>query len=326
MIKNVIKKIKEGDRERIKYIYPIESEEVIARYISAFSNTEGGDIVFGVMDNGKDIFIKSFPYNIKQLEIEKLLNNMQVKVEMFEYEEIPLQYIHVDKSETMVTVKNVPYTFDEKMQIIELKTKKIFLSYCHKDKDLADIIENKISEVAKEKIKITRDITALKYKDSLDEFMQTIKQHDYVISVVSNNYLKSIPCMYEIAELMKDTEYYRRLLFVVIGKKDIIHYKDDDLKVEDIEADIYSFNRFDYIKFWSDTKKKLDDKIKTIENTAFVEGMTKEVKKIEKITLNIDDFIAKLSDGLGISFEEMLESDFRDFIDIILDINLNMKV
>ena len=41
--------------------------------ISAFSNTEGGQIVFGISDDGKSVRLKDFPFNIKEDEIRDLL-------------------------------------------------------------------------------------------------------------------------------------------------------------------------------------------------------------------------------------------------------------
>lgn len=54
--------------------------------------------------------------------------------------------------------------------------------------------------------------------------MQTIKEQDYVLSLISDAYLKSKNCMYEICELMRDRNYMDRLLFIVLSDDDINKY------------------------------------------------------------------------------------------------------
>ena len=82
----------------------------------------------------------------------------------------------------------------------------MFLSYCQKDKGIADIIDTKLPRIER-KIEITRDIRAVGYGESFSAFMQTIADKDFVISIVSDRYLKSRNCMYEVCELMRDRRF-----------------------------------------------------------------------------------------------------------------------
>lgn len=319
MIDYIIKMIDQKNRINIKYIHPIEPSEMIGKYISAFSNSNGGLIVFGVADDGKNLTIKNFPFSIKECDIRNLLDkHVKFEYRKFDYIGRHLAYIWVEKNDNVVKCNNVAYLFDNKMEVEKMLKKKVFLSYCHKDKNIADIIENSIMEIAKNKIEISRDIRKLKYKDSLDEYMQSIKRHDFVISIVSDGYLRSTPCMYEITELMRDREYYDKLLFVIISEYDIKYYDKKSIEIKDINADIYSSKRFDYIKYWEDEKIKIDKKVAEINNPALMLELTEESKKLEIISLHIGEFISKLKDGLGVSFQDMRLSDFNEFISIIL--------
>jgi hypothetical protein len=316
MIDSVIKKIEIEDREFTRYIHPIETNETIAKWISAYSNTQGGTIIFGVADDGNKLHIKSFPFEIDESRIRELLDNHVVfHVVKFSYMNKKLAYIQVEKNNVIVKAKGVTYNLINNRDITKLIPKRIFISYSHNETDIADIVEKTFIRKWNSKIKISRDINELKYKDSLDKFMKSIKEHDYIISIVSNAYLRSIPCMYEISELMRDRDYYRKLLFIIINEDDKQYYKRD---VKDIQADIYTLNRFDYITYWEHEKEKIDSKLSEIKNPALTSDIAKLSKKIEVITLNIEDFISKLNDGLGVNFEEMLKSDFQDFIKIIL--------
>lgn len=222
MIDYIIKMIEQESRTNIIYIHPIESNEIISKYISAFSNFQGGFIVFGVADDGKNLTIKNFPFRIKEYDIKNLLDkHVKFECEYFDYMGHHLAYINVEKNDNIVKCNDVAYLFDNKMEVEKMVVKKVFLSYCHKESCIADLIENKIKEIAKNKIEISRDTKKLQYKDSLDDYMQSIKEHDYVISVISDGYLRSSPCMYEVTELMRDRNYYDKLLFVIISDHDI---------------------------------------------------------------------------------------------------------
>lgn len=319
MIDYIIKMIEQKNRNNIKYIHPIEPNEIIGKYISAFSNSQGGIIVFGVADDGKNLTIKNFPFSIKECDIRNLIDkHVEFEYENFDYIGHRLACIKVEKNDIVVKCNNIAYLFTNKMEVEKMVVKKLFLSYCHKDNCIADIIENRITEIAKNEIEISRDTRKLKYKDSLDEYMQSIKRHDFVISIVSDGYLRSSPCMYEITELMRDRDYYDKLLFVIISENDIKFYDNKSIAIKNIKADIYSSNRFDYIKYWEDEKTKIDKKVAEINNPALMLELTEESKKLEIISLHVGEFISKLKDGIGVSFQDMLSSDFKEFITIIL--------
>lgn len=320
MIDSVIRKIEQNDRNNVKYVHPIMTNEEIGKYISAFSNSQGGLMVFGVADDSKRLTMKNFPFNIKEDDIRNLLDK-HVKFEYirFDYMKHNLAYINVVKNESVVKFNNVEYMLNNKMEVEKMVPKKVFLSYSHKDTCIADIIENKINEIVKNKIEISRDTKKLKYKDSLDEYMQSIKEHDFVISIVSDGYLRSIQCMYEVTELMRDRNYYDKLLFVIISEHDIKFYENEDIEIKNIKADIYSSNRFDYINYWENEKEKIDKKVSEIKNPSLMLELTKESKKIEIISLHVGEFISKLHDGLGVSFEDMILSNFEEFISTILN-------
>jgi hypothetical protein len=316
MIDYLIKKIEATDRNNMKYIHPIESNERIGQYISAFANSDGGFIVFGVKDDGKKLAIKSFPFAIDERNIRSSLDkHVEFVLERFEYSGQRLTYIKVNKSNINVKCNNITYIFNKRMEVEQLKVKKVFLSYCHKDSCIADIVENKIIEIANTNVEISRDIRNLKYKDSIERYMQSIKDHDFVISIVSDGYLKSIPCMYEVTELMRDRDYFKKLLFIIMSEEDVQFYNNKETKVK---ADIYSRGRFDYIIYWENEKIKIDTKISELKNPALMKELTEESRQLEIISLNVGAFIAKLKDGLGESFQSMLSSEFKAMGAIIM--------
>lgn len=178
---------------------------------------------------------------------------------------------------------------------------------------LVNIIEESFQNY--KNINLTRDIYATKYKDSLDNFMKTIREHDYVISIVSSAYIKSLNCMYEIENLMKDREYEDKLFFIVVGKEDIGYYNKANIYL-DFEAGIYDLNkRLQYIAYWRSKQEELHKNIK--EATLPPESMqniSKDMRKLDAIIPSMDDFISLLSDKVGRTFDEMYKSNFQEIL------------
>jgi hypothetical protein len=75
------------------------------------------------------------------------------------------------------------------------KIPNIFLSYSWKDRDIADEIDNDFKAVG---ITFRRDERDAKYRTSIKEFMDTVGKHDYVVMLISDDYLRSANCMYEV--------------------------------------------------------------------------------------------------------------------------------
>lgn len=310
--------IKNNYRQNIKYIYPVASNDELCQLISAFANSIGGYIVLGVLDDGKNIKVKSFDFQLKEHIIRgKLSDNASINFGKMIYDKSQLTYIQIQKSDTLVTYDGTAYTLDANMKVQKISIKKLFLSYCHSDKCISDIIDTKLNELAKERIFITRDDRTMGYKDDIEKFMQTIEQHDFTITIISDKYLKSRGCMYEISELMRSREYFDKLLFIVLSANDIKYY-DSTVKESDVKADIYSINRFDYIKYWESEKEKIDRLDTEITDIALKQGIVDEAKQVAVISRNIAEFIEKLKNSMGKSFDEMLADDFKDFLSIVL--------
>lgn len=148
---------------------------------------------------------------------------------------------------------------------IDNTDKNVFLSYCQKDKDIADSIDEKIGMLIEGKATLSRDIRDVEYHESFKKFMQSIEKHDYVISIISDNYLKSRNCMYEMLEVVKDSNFSQRLLFIILTNEDAKYYK--VVPIQDIGADVYSVSgQAKYLKFWSQVDKKLGSEIEEIGN------------------------------------------------------------
>ena len=196
---------------------------------------------------------------------------------------------------------------------IDKTVKTVFLSYCQKDKDIADCIDEKMGKLLEGTATLSRDIRDVEYHESFKKFMQSIEKHDYVISIISDNYLKSRNCMYEMLEVVKDSKFSQRLLFIVLTNEDAKYYK--IAPVQNIGADVYSVSgQAKYLKYWSQMDKELDSEIEEIGNSIYAINQIKEKKIIQKILLDLPDFLEFVRDNKGLSLAEHLENGFTDMI------------
>lgn len=320
-VKDIKNKIETQDRTNTIYIHPIMSQNEVAKYICAFSNSNGGDIIFGVKDDGKTLTPKSFPFEIDVQDIEDLLDGeIILKTSYFMYESKDLFYISIDKSQKIIQTNNVPYKLNENGEIEVMRKKSVFISYTHKDSDLVDRIEEKLQ--TNKQFELKRDINETAYRDDLDQFMKSIREHDCVIAVVSSAYIKSLNCMYEITNLMKDENFTEKLFFIVVGKEDHIYYSDEK-KYEGFESKVYNvLERLKYIKYWEDQKAELarsvDEAKLPLEKLG---NLANYKKKMDSVAPSTDDFIEYLCNKVGRSFNEMYVSDFKEIVEAIENVN-----
>ena len=121
----------------------------------------------------------------------------------------------------------------------ESHEKTLFMSYCQKDSDIANLIEGGLAPHINGKARISRDIRDVEYHESFKKFMQTIETHDFVIMIISDNYLKSRNCMFEVLEVIKNSQFQKKLAFIVLSDDDIKYYQDQT--IPSIGAKAYSF-------------------------------------------------------------------------------------
>ncbi|WP_257988130.1 toll/interleukin-1 receptor domain-containing protein [Bacillus sp. V33-4] len=200
--------------------------------------------------------------------------------------------------------------------IEEMTIKKVFISYAHKESDLVNILEEELKKY--ENIKITRDIKVTAYRDSLDEFMKTIRDHDFVISVVSNAYIKSLNCMYEVMHLMKDKNYQEKLIFIIVSRDDVAYYNEKN-RCDGFEVKLYdAIDRLGYVTYWRNKKEELERSINEAGlSPDLMVNLAVDMRKLNSVIPSMDDFIKLLSDKVGRSFKEMYEDDFKEIVDTI---------
>ena len=195
----------------------------------------------------------------------------------------------------------------------EEQEKTLFLSYCQKDSDIANLIETGLAPHINGKAKISRDIRDVEYHESFKKFMQTIKTHDFVIMIVSDHYLKSRNCMFEVLEVIKDSQFQKKLAFIILSDGDIQYYQDQNMP--SIGAKVYSLEgQTAYSLYWTKIEKELQEQIEALGDPTRAIHQIKEKRIVQRILLDLPEFMEFIKDAKGIPLSEHVDSGFKDII------------
>lgn len=151
----------------------------------------------------------------------------------------------------------------------------MFISYCQKDSIYADYIDLYFTD---KEVTIHRDIRDISQWGSIKEYMNTINNMDCAVLIITDNYLKSFNCMYEVLEVMKDYNYKNKIFPVVV------------------ETSIYrTEGKIKYIEYWQEEYKKINNESNKIE-TVNLGGLSRDLKRAQNISSSISEFLEVVSD------------------------------
>ena len=175
----------------------------------------------------------------------------------------------------------------------------IFISYAWGGE--REEIVNKIDDVLQKRgLKITRDKRDLGYKGSIKEFMERIGQGNCVIVVVSDKYLRSPNCMFELVEIADNKQFHDRIFPIVL-----------------VDADIYDpVKRIGYVKYWEEKRAELAEAMKTLD-PANLQGIRDDMDLYDRIRDKISGLASTLKDMNTLTPEMHRESDFSHLYNAI---------
>lgn len=169
---------------------------------------------------------------------------------------------------------------------------KIFLSYSHIDQELADTIDARFGEIG---LTLERDVRDLGYKESIREFMGHIRVGDYAVILLTENYLHSPNCMYELLEVIQERNYQNRIIPIISRSANIFTPE----------------KRIDYIGYWENQKKSLEQKIRPLD-LANVTDAAHDLEQYNSIALTMGSFLREIADMKNVVIEgsDITEADF----------------
>ncbi|MEH2205317.1 MAG: toll/interleukin-1 receptor domain-containing protein [Nostoc sp.] len=193
---------------------------------------------------------------------------------------------------------------EEQKQIVNSQSamefeKEIFISYAWGGE--SEQFVNQLDETLQAKgIKIIRDKRDLGYKGLIKAFMERIGRGKCAIAVISDKYLKSPNCMFELVQIAKNGDFYNRIFPIVLA-----------------DAQIYKpVARLKYIKHWEDEIKELDEGMKGV-SAANLQGFREEIDQYTEIRNTIAELTNLLKDMNTLTPDIHSESDFEELLNAI---------
>jgi internalin A len=175
----------------------------------------------------------------------------------------------------------------------------IFISYAWGGAS-EEIVDQIDQSLAARGIRITRDKRDLSYKGSIQNFMERIGQGNCVIVVISDKYLRSPNCMFELAEIADNKQFHDRIFPIVLA-----------------DADIYDpVKRVGYVKYWEDKRNELASAMKAVD-PANLQGIREDIDLYDRIRDKVSGLASTLKDMNTLTPDMHREADFRELYDAI---------
>ena len=149
-------------------------------------------------------------------------------------------------------------------------------------------------------IKIVRDKRELEFKGSITEFMKRIGKGNCIIVVISDKYLRSPNCMFELVEIADNKQFHDRIFPIVLA-----------------DANIYDpVQRLDYVKYWEDKLVKLDQAMKGV-GQANLQGIREDMDNYDRFRDKISGLTSILKDMNTLTSDIHQESNFSELYERI---------
>jgi hypothetical protein len=192
-------------------------------------------------------------------------------VRNFYADEFGMEFIEADEVEIIDYLHS---QFDAKHMLRAAQLPKhpsgdaIYISYAWEG-EREQVVNDLYNTLIEKGYNVIRDKVDLGYKGDIQKFMELIGTGAYVIVVISDKYLKSPNCMYEMKAIVANNskDIQKRIFPIVMA----------DALIYDPET------RLDYMKYWEDKKKSLEAKYRGLDSLSY----TADVRQFLD---NYDDF------------------------------------
>lgn len=134
------------------------------------------------------------------------------------------------------------------------------------------------------------------------EFMQRIGAGHCVIVVISDKYLRSKNCMFELVEIAANKDFADRVFPIVLS-----------------DAKIYeAVDRIDYLKHWEQKKADLDTKMRSLKELTHTPGISEELNDYDRFRDEIDRLTTVIKNMNTLSPDILRSSDFQPLYDALI--------
>ena len=170
----------------------------------------------------------------------------------------------------------------------------VFISYAWGGE--SEEIVNQIDQALQQRgLKSIRDIRDIGYKGSITAFMERIGLSNCVIVVISDKYLRSPNCMFELVEVTEGKQFHDRVFPIVLS-----------------DTDIYDpVRRLEYVKYWEAKREELAQAMKEVD-PANLQGIREDMDLYNRIRDKVSGLTSILKDMNTLTPDMHRDSDFSE--------------
>jgi hypothetical protein len=176
---------------------------------------------------------------------------------------------------------------------------KIFFSYAW-DQD-EGLIMQLYNSLKKDGFNVIKDKENMGYKGVISKFMNEIGSAGFVIVAISDKYLKSKFCMYELYEVFRNSGMDRDCF----GKKIFPIRIDETLDLGNPDT-VNS-----YIKYWKEQEQEWTKRVKD-ESDSITEEQARQYQFIKRLVIDVRNILSCLADINSLNLNMLRSNDFAD--------------
>lgn len=174
------------------------------------------------------------------------------------------------------------------------KRMKVYISYKHEIDDSA--IRSIVAGLTNNGIEYSIDKNDLLYRGSISEYEREIGDSQRVIMVITQGYLESIHCMYEMANIVENGKLSSRVYPLV--------------KIQERDN-----NGLQKLKHFWETRR--NEELSRINRPGLDACVIDDLKKIDMVLANLDRFWIYIKDTNTSDFDELVADDAKSLVQCI---------
>ncbi len=164
-----------------------------------------------------------------------------------------------------------------------------------------DVMMKIVKRLEAEKIRVVYDHKDLKYRGKISEFMKELGKAKAVVIILSNKYLHSEYCMFELLNIYENSQFLHRIFPVVLDEVDIAK----------------STQRIELVKYWEGQHAELEAKMRELKSLSYIEGITDDLNLYSDIRRSISKLTYILRDINTLNIKLHTEEKFHSLTEQI---------
>ncbi|MFN7939107.1 MAG: COR domain-containing protein [Bryobacteraceae bacterium] len=177
-----------------------------------------------------------------------------------------------------------------------VEQRQVFVSYAwtEESSSLVDRLQEALEEHG---IRLLRDREEVRYKDSIHEFMCRLGRGKGIVVVISDKYLKSESCMFEMLEIVRAGDLSGRIFPLVLP-----------------DANIYrATGLVGYVSYWEQQYRELNDVLRPLGSDG-LRNLQANVTLYAEIRRMFDDITGRLRDMNALTVDQHSRSGFEEVV------------